>query len=341
MPEKVYRMARILPRVLTTAAKAAVTVLLLALLFGKIDYAATLRHLRDITPFTGLTGLLILYAALALATERWRIVLRSTGCAFSGWNLFRLNLVGQFFNQALPSTIGGDGVRVWLLYQRGCSFAEAFNSVLIDRISGFVVLALTSLYGLPTLVERLFAVPKGQTIVGVIVMIAALFVLLYGLGRAHARIARFRIGRFVAQIIADVLFLAARPIDSAKIALLSIGAQLSSFVLIWLILNDLGAGVSVFGVLIVAPVVMLLLVLPVSIAGWGLREGLFVVGFGLLQVPQDIALAASIVYGLINLVEGLTGGIVWIFQPTLFRRQTSGPHTASETSLIESPTEQA
>jgi glycosyltransferase 2 family protein len=335
------RMARILPRVLTTAAKTAVTVLLLVLLFRKIDYATTLRHLRDITPSTGLIGLLILYAAAALASERWRIVLRSIGCAFTGWNLFRLNLIGQFFNQALPSTIGGDGMRVWLLYRHGCSFAEAFNSILIDRISGFAVLGIMSLYGLPTLVERLFAVPKVETVVGVIVMSTASLVLLYGLARVRTRIARFPVGRFVAQIIADVLFLATRPRDSAKIALLSVGTQLSSFVLIWLILRDLGADVSIFGVLIVAPVVMLLLVLPVSIAGWGLREGLFVAGFGLLHVPQDVALAASIVFGLINLVEGLTGGIFWMLQPARFRQPAASAQQSMETTLARPPTKRA
>ena len=67
--------------------------------------------------------------------------------------------------------------------------------------------------------------------------------------------------------------------------------------------------------MIVAPVVLLLLVLPISIAGWGLREGLFVIGFGLFNVPEDIALAASIVFGLITLAEGLIGGVFWIFQP--------------------------
>ena len=120
----------------------------MALLFRKVDYAATLRHLRDITPLTAVACLVVLNAGIALANTRWRIVLQSMGRTFSNWYLFRLNLIGQFFNQALPSTVGGDGMRVWLLYRGGCSFAEAFNSVLIDRFSGFVVLAVMSLYGL-------------------------------------------------------------------------------------------------------------------------------------------------------------------------------------------------
>lgn len=334
-------MARIVPRLLSTAAKAAITVLLLALLFRKIDYAATLQHLREITPFTAVVGLALLYIGVALATERWRIVLRSIARPFTAWSLFRLNLIGQFFNQALPSTVGGDGMRVWLLYRYGCSFAEAFNSVLIDRIAGFIVLAFMSLYGLPTLVERMFAIPQAQTIAGVVALSIVLLVLLYAMARVRKRIVGFRIGRFVVQIVADALFLAARPGDSAKILLLSIVSQLCGFLLVWLILRDLGADVSILGVMIVAPVVLVLLVLPISIAGWGLREGLFVVGFGLLQVPQDIALAASIVFGLMNLVVGLTGGIFWIFESGRSSAPATGAHTHGEMSLAPPTTEGA
>jgi uncharacterized membrane protein YbhN (UPF0104 family) len=317
----------------------AVTLLLLGLLFRKVGYGATLQHLRDIRPVTGFLGLLILCATTAVASRRWDIILRSAGQSFTTLALFRFNLIGLFFNQALPSAIGGDGVRMWLLYRQGCSFAQSFNSVFIDRLSGFVVLAVMSLYGLPILAERLFAVPKGQIIAGIVISSIALGALFFGLVGARAHIARFRFGRFVAQTIADLLFLARRPRVSAVIAVLSIGIHMANFVVIWLVLRDLGAGVSFLGVMIVAPVVFLLLVLPVSISGWGLREGLFVVGFGLLNVPQDLALAASILYGLINLATSLIGGAIWIAEPGLSRKPMMHRKASTEPSLAEPPVE--
>jgi hypothetical protein len=331
-------MSHMLPRVLSGVAKAAITLLLLWLLFRKIDYAATLQHLRDITALTTAAGLLLLYAALALGTIRWQIVLRSIGRRFTGWSLFRLNLIGLFFNQALPSVIGGDGMRVWLLYQHGCSFSESFNSVLIDRVAGFFFLGLLSLYGLPTIVERLFGVPQLATIGSIIVAIVILLGLLYAFTRAASRLAKFRLGRFATQLVADALFLAARPADATKIALLSIGGQVCNFALIWLILRSLGADVSAVGVMIVAPVLLLLLVLPISIAGWGLREGLFVIGFALLNVPKDMALAASIVFGLMNLLAGLFGGAFWLAEPARARRAMTKPQMIVEPELAERST---
>lgn len=332
-------MPRTLPRVLSTAAKAAVTLLILALLFRKINYTSTLHHLADIKPLTACVSLTILFLGLVAATARWRIVLQSMGQTLDSWQLFRINLIGQFFNQALPSTIGGDGMRVWLLYRQHCSFAGAFNSVLIDRIAGFVVLALMSLYGLPTLAERIFGIPKAQVIAGVAVIIVVMLLLLYLLARVRKHLAKFRAGRFVAQIVADSLFLAARPAAATKIAALSIVAQLSGFVVVWLILRDLGADVSVVGVMIVAPVVFLLLVLPISIAGWGLREGLFVLGFGLLNVREEIALAASVVFGLIGLVVGLIGGVFWLLDSSRSRSSVTEPSPDFDTSRLRPPIE--
>ena len=314
-------MARNLPRVLSTAAKAAVTLLLLALLFRKVDYAATLRHLRDITPLTAVASLVVLNAGIALANTRWRIVLQSMGRTFTNWYLFRLNLIGQFFNQALPSTVGGDGMRVWLLYRDGCSFAEAFNSVLIDRISGFVVLGIMSLYGLPTLVERMFAIPKGQTIAGIAVIVISPVrcVLRFGARtHAHRQISRRPLCRANRHRHAVPRGATRRyrknhtAVDRRPNLRLRGGLAHSC--------TTSARKCQSFGVMIVAPVVLLLLVLPISIAGWGLREGLFVIGFGLFNVPEDIALAASIVFGLITLAEGLIGGVFWIFQPAQSRR---------------------
>jgi len=139
---------------------------------------------------------------------------------------------------------------------------------------------------------------------------------------------------------ADGLFLAKRPGACAKIALLSFGNQLCNFFLVWLILRNLGADVSAIGVMIVAPVVFLLIVLPVSIAGWGVREGLFVVCFGLLDVPKDVALAASIVFGLINLLAGLIGGLFWFVEPARSRRPMTEPYPSGET-LPQPPAENA
>ena len=66
------------------------------------------------------------------------------------------------------------------------------------------------------------------------------------------------------------------------------------------------------GVVIVMPLVTLIMVIPISIAGWGIREGAMVVGLGYLGVIPESALALSVLYGLLLLTIALPGGLIWL-----------------------------
>ena len=55
-------------------------------------------------------------------------------------------------------------------------------------------------------------------------------------------------------------------------------------------------------------------VIPISIAGWGVREGVMVVLLGLIGISSESALALSILYGIILTIVGLMGGIFWLFE---------------------------
>jgi hypothetical protein len=64
----------------------------------------------------------------------------------------------------------------------------------------------------------------------------------------------------------------------------------------------------------ILPVVMLLTSLPVSFAGWGLREGAMILALGIYGVAQEKAMALSLVYGLLQIISGFPGFILWVLQ---------------------------
>jgi uncharacterized membrane protein YbhN (UPF0104 family) len=74
----------------------------------------------------------------------------------------------------------------------------------------------------------------------------------------------------------------------------------------------LGLDVGWFESLVLVPAVILLSTVPVSIGGWGLREGLMVLALGLAGVPADAALSVSILFGLAQITAGLPGGVLWL-----------------------------
>jgi uncharacterized membrane protein YbhN (UPF0104 family) len=81
---------------------------------------------------------------------------------------------------------------------------------------------------------------------------------------------------------------------------------------IWLTSLSLGIDLGIMDSLAVLPAVMLASALPISIAGWGVREGGMVVGLGLLAIGSSDAALVSIIFGLLVLGLGLLGGVVWL-----------------------------
>ena len=110
--------------------------------------------------------------------------------------------------------------------------------------------------------------------------------------------------------MARVTFAHLRLAALALLTSLAIGAI--NVVIVYVFLAGLGAPMTLFGCFLVVPAVMELAMLPVSIAGWGVREGLMVAAFATLGVTGEDALGASILFGLAGLVFSLTGGALWL-----------------------------
>ncbi|HEC14310.1 MAG TPA: UPF0104 family protein, partial [Rhodospirillales bacterium] len=74
----------------------------------------------------------------------------------------------------------------------------------------------------------------------------------------------------------------------------------------------LGLDVTFVDCLVLFPPVLLVTTLPISIAGWGVREGAMVAAFGLVGVPAEGALVLSILFGLLSIAISLPGGVIWL-----------------------------
>ena len=95
-----------------------------------------------------------------------------------------------------------------------------------------------------------------------------------------------------------------------------------SIVLFWFILDGLGSPASFGGLATAVPVLLLATTLPISIAGWGVREGIAVLLFGTIGVPSDAALAASLAFGAVLLIAALPGAAVLV----VLASPTAGEH---------------
>jgi len=256
-------------------------------------------------------------AAALLATSpfsalRWHIVLATETTSPGPWTLLKIVLVGLFFNQVLPSGVGGDAVRAWRCHRLGVGVAASIRSILLDRVSGYFVLVVLFAAGLPVLLHVL---PDVHQRYGLILLLGvslcglmALFLIDY----LPWRLLRFRLVAELAALSREGRRLFGRPARSGAIIALATATVGLSIVAFRLVAGSLGVDLPFRSWVVIAPPVTLIQLVPVSLAGWGVRELGFVVVLAGFGVPAEAALAASLLVGLCMMVVGLPGGLLWL-----------------------------
>lgn len=136
-------------------------------------------NIDDVKPFLTckalLPGLFLIGGNIVLLGERWRFLIKSHVDAIKFWPTFKLNLMGIFFNFAMPGGIGGDVIKAYYLQKDlGSSRTIAFTSALMDRALGLYTAALMAVVAL--LFEYFQSPHDGPLVKNLLVMIALLFV---------------------------------------------------------------------------------------------------------------------------------------------------------------------
>jgi uncharacterized protein (TIRG00374 family) len=254
---------------------------------------------------------LLLVASYVLSTLRWMQVIRALGLRARFDSLFSHSLAGQFVSNALPTTIGGDVVRVSRLSKGTGDSPSSFSSVVLDRLTGWIVLPLIALLGLaldPSLREL-----GTETRVVVAVALGTLVLLLLMLYAADHRLlgGRFRSRdgwqRFVAAIHLGMGSLRRRP--AAVLAVIVVGF-VYQYVLVlsaFMAAKALGIDISLTAMMTFFPIVLIAQVLPISVAGLGVREFMFVFLLSAVGVPDQQALTLGLLVWILTVATSLLG----------------------------------
>lgn len=261
-----------------------------------------------------LFGLAMLIVTLLLSAVRWYVIGRVIDAPLGMARGTALVFIGQFFNQVLPTSFGGDAVRALGAWSSGLTVQRAVTSVTLDRFSGLTGLLIFVALGLPILALRLQNPWLAAAGLAVVLAVPVGVVIVARLSRLAILQGEGRLPSFLRDISGGVARLVERPLLAIVVLALSLLVHCLAIVLTVAIANALGSPIGLVDGLLILPSVLFIASLPISIAGWGVREAGLAGGFVLLGFPGDVAITTSILAGLINIVAGLPGAILFLFE---------------------------
>ncbi|HEY7232347.1 MAG TPA: lysylphosphatidylglycerol synthase transmembrane domain-containing protein [Pseudolabrys sp.] len=300
-------------RTLLLLAKVALSVLLLYFSLRWVNLDALTERIYRLEPGWIVLAISLLSIQLLLVSSRWQQIAISCGIDVRFTGALQINFIAAFFNQVLPSTVGGDGMRIWLAARKGAGWASATYSVLLDRIFGVFALALIVIACLPWTLQ-LIRDPVARAVLLVIAFgaITSPIILLLVTSHFSAWLGRWAMTRHLSAAgnAARTICQTLRP--AAVVAGCSMMIHLLTISAAWCCVKAVAAPVGFSHILFLMPPVLLIATVPISIAGWGVRESSMIAAFSYAGLAEGDGLTLSILFGAVSFVIGLFGGVVWI-----------------------------
>jgi len=296
--------------------KILISVAILVLIARSIDLSAVLGVVRSMQKDYLLLALVMQLLSAALASYRWYLIMRRLKFGQGPMFYLKSYLKGSFFNQALPGGIGGDAYRVIETSRLGNGKKAAFYGVLLDRLLGLIGLLLLNLIAniaYPDLLPGpIFHLLNAIALGGI-----AAVVVFAMLGKID-KFAEFKFTRHLHEISADLRRVYHDPRAILLHSIISVLIHFISMLAVYFIGIGVGLNYGLLTFLVLVPPVMLLTIAPISLAGWGVREGGMIGLFLLIGADKTLVLSMSVLYGLILLAASLPG--LYLF---LMNRQKS------------------
>ncbi len=308
--------------------KIAVSGGLIWFLLSSIDIGAAKDRILDADPVMILCAGLVLFVQMGVGGARWWAVMRAIETPLPWLELTKLFWIGGFFSQALPSSVGGDPIRIYMAYKDGLPLSKAINGVMLERVVTIIGLTLLVIAVQPWFVPKLNEETQMLTLTVLAMLgigtIFGVIVLLY-LDRLPEALSKFRIVRGMNALAADSRLLFLRPKGVMLASIFGVLTHVNISLCVFFLAMSIDVDVTWLDCMVLMPLVILVTTLPISIAGWGVREGAMVTAFALVGVPREGALVLSLMLGILGIVLMIPGGFLW-----LIRRKSGDSLTAAD-----------
>lgn len=321
-------------KTLSLVARFLVAAVVLYFVFRGQDWAELRNTFASLNLWVFLASTGIFLFCQIIVSFRWWLLLRTQSVRIDLWSAIRLNFLGLFYNNFLPSAVGGDLIRAWYVTRHTNRRFEAALSVFVDRVIGLICIAIMAfvawwvLFGwTPLDLGQGYAVRAGRLVaekqhigkwLGLVLLILAVAGLLITPLRSRLAAA----GRKVLYYAQKIYY---RGLDAARLYLKNPSTLLATILLtffsqtivvvgFWLVGNSMGIDAPFRYYMVFFPLSWVLGALPISVAGAGVVEGWLVILFisNVDGVSREAATALALCQRAIWMIVSLPGLLIYL-----------------------------
>lgn len=311
---------------LLLAAKLTVTVLLCSVIVGYANWHGIWRSLQQVNGWLLVVVFLSMVLCVTISAYKWQLLLRIHGARFSFARLHRLYFTAMFFNNFLPTSIGGDGYRIYRTLKNERSKTIAFLAVFMERLSGIVSLLIIG-FCAAVIAHLLEANSLSRMAVtgGMIGMAAGVPLLVLVSNRRF--VSWVMSLKWFPSLLCDVIDYLGdyrrQPKATRRAILVSFGFHFFTVWWLMLLVNAVGGSMQYYEVAVVCAALSIVAVLPLSINGLGLVDGAFIYFAGFYGLGYDTALMTVLLQRALMLPISLAGGLLYLLDKSPAQVSTS------------------
>ncbi len=299
--------------VIKSLVKYVVSVGLLGFLLTKLDFGVLLRESEDLNIFLLFFAFIFIIAQIFFLNLRWHSYINVGRHNIPFKVSVLINIAGYFANILFITSVGGIIAKSGLAVRQGLSITRAVFATFLDRFMTLAALIIFSAISLPFLqnvVDSRLLVMLSLSIAGVILIVAvSLIILRSGILREFILSSRrrSRIVRVLRDYTEDYNLM-------LKTAIHSLLAQACFILSVYVLSLGVNSDVRMIEFLALMPVLALISALPISFGGWGVREGAFIYGLGLIGFSMEEAFFLSVQVGVVTLIAPFFVGLPYLLR---------------------------
>ncbi|MBI1953604.1 MAG: flippase-like domain-containing protein [Candidatus Omnitrophica bacterium] len=312
--------------ILSFVVRAAITAGAFLWIFREVDVQRLWEVSRSIHPGWLVTAVLLFGVSELLCVTRWKLLVPAH--PLLSWPFLANSFfVSHFFNIFLPTTIGGDVFRAYDLIKVTGNWRDSLASILVDRLAG-----MAGLVTLASISWFTFPAAREDPIVraGFLGLCGAMAIAVGILGsrrvlrtflKPFGKIGLGTLAAHTTQFQESIVRYRRKPKILLSAFGLSVGLQFLMTGTYWAVSSGMKLGIPPVYLLLTVPIISTVAMIPVSLNGWGIREGATILFMGRVGVSAEGALSLSLVCAFIQVGYGALGGILFLTRKLRRRRR--------------------